>query len=793
MLEVMETPLINLVVLVLREEELPHLVLGGGVGSLAILLGVLHPVGLVNLLELSQDGLLLGKGDILGAPDSLYESVLLLEHELEAFDLLALSGGHLALLEPVDQELVVILVTSAGEGAVEHEQLGGLGLDGPRGQDLVNEHFEDSVVALTVELKRNIRLDNGGDGEPEHILDDVLGSLSDHLALANVKELGAGDIVLLEHVVKDVIDLLARDAVLDLGELLLEGLQGLVVNLELGEAVVLVVNVVSERSSLSLELLNIEDLGIVLGGDVVNLGDLHVLIVESYLIFLNTEAVAVTLRVDLLVDSKLLDLATLLDDVVPDDVATGRLQPGVGPLRQVLLDAEALGGLAQVADEVLELGVLILELLEVRGKSNLEDLSAEVEEGLVQPGSALAVGNSVENVLGSLGVDHVQGDGVGGVLLVLTQAPEGLVEEDTPSGGIRLEALGFVKSQIADVISERLVKPEIIPPVHGDEVAEPHVRQLVEEGVHDMLPPDLIEFLVALHVVLAVDDAAYVLHGAKVIVGHEDLVDFLEGVGGGEGLLVVVDTALSDMEEAFLMLLNPLSDRLPGVQSHGVSVLEVLLVVGEDLLVRAGDQRIKIHADQGRLRELKRGHSFFSIETSKISLVHAELLELSREVFLANVDGRQLGSGRSHDPSLGDDSEQGVFGLEVRLVEAREGLVSVSSFVLREDVFFAIILVLEHVHTLAVANVLRLESDDDGVLALLQEVLLEVDSVVAEGLARSHFGSVNQKAVYLVSAVVGENVLRFRGLGSQGEGDLNLSMEVLTSLEEGKSQLVSDV
>ena len=43
--------------------------------------------------------------------------------------------------------------------------------------------------------------------------------------------------------------------------------------------------------------------------------------------------------------------------------------------------------------------------------------------------------------------------------------------------------INFVKDEMCDKISKALVEPEVVPPIHGDEVAEPVMRQLVYKGV----------------------------------------------------------------------------------------------------------------------------------------------------------------------------------------------------------------------------------------------------------------------------------------------------------------------
>ena len=42
------------------------------------------------------------------------------------------------------------------------------------------------------------------------------------------------------------------------------------------------------------------------------------------------------------------------------------------------------------------------------------------------------------------------------------------------------QALAFVQASDAAEVSEALLEPEIVPPLHSHEIAEPHVRELVK-------------------------------------------------------------------------------------------------------------------------------------------------------------------------------------------------------------------------------------------------------------------------------------------------------------------------
>ena len=92
-------------------------------------------------------------------------------------------------------------------------------------------------------------------------------------------------------------------------------------------------------------------------------------------------------------------------------------------------------------------------------------------------------------------------------------------------------------------LGERLVQPQVIPPAHGHQVTEPHVGQLMEDGVVPGL--QLAGGDAGAEQVLVTEgDAARVLHGAEVELGHEDLVVGVERVGHPEGGLEDLEAAL---------------------------------------------------------------------------------------------------------------------------------------------------------------------------------------------------------------------------------------------------------
>ncbi len=139
---------------------------------------------------------------------------------------------------------------------------------------------------------------------------------------------------------------------------------------------------------------------------------------------------------------------------------------------------------------------------------------------------------------------------------------------------------------------ERLVQPQVVPPAHRHEVAEPHVGHLVQDRLGPPLPAGLGD-LRAEDVVLQERHTTGVLHRSGVELGDEELVVLAERVTVVEHPVVEVEPGLGDRED--LVRVEELGQGLPAVQAEVDPV-----VVVPDLVVGAGDQRGDVGRDDRR-------------------------------------------------------------------------------------------------------------------------------------------------------------------------------------------------
>ena len=71
---------------------------------------------------------------------------------------------------------------------------------------------------------------------------------------------------------------------------------------------------------------------------------------------------------------------------------------------------------------------------------------------------------------------------------------------------------------------------------------------LVQNCIENVLPLVAGVLLIALDVLITVNDATNIFHGAHVVVWHKNLVEFTEGIGSAENLLIKMDSIFADSE-----------------------------------------------------------------------------------------------------------------------------------------------------------------------------------------------------------------------------------------------------
>ena len=162
-----------------------------------------------------------------------------------------------------------------------------------------------------------------------------------------------------------------------------------------------------------------------------------------------------------------------------------------------------------------------------------------------------AIRYSIENIFSVTCCFTVCGDGMRCVLLIIRQSIEILRHKVIPSQIDVFEAFGIVHAHPRNHIGKRFIEPEVRPPFHRHEVAEPHVRNLMENSVINILLPSSRELVFALNILISIQDASNVFHGSHIVVRCKHLVKFVKWILAVEHLFVVLDTVACHSEPIF--------------------------------------------------------------------------------------------------------------------------------------------------------------------------------------------------------------------------------------------------
>ena len=249
----------------------------------------------------------------------------------------------------------------------------------------------------------------------------------------------------------------------------------------------------------------------------------------------------------------------------------------------------------------------------------------------------LVVGNAVERRHGFAGVGDRLLDRMRGAPRVERQRELLLAVAVEPGLPLRIEMLRRLGLHPA---GKALIEPEVVPPAHGDEIAEPLMRHLVREDGEDAAPRGIrIGGGIEQQPAFEKGDAAPVLHGAAESAGHRDQIELGQRIFCAE---IIVE---------------------PGEQFYGVVERKTPLLA----LARGGD-----HADRDAIRIRREPLQFARRQYEQIGRHfrrrrEGDLLQVRRDRLLArdrHVADRQERARHGH--------RQRKSRLEGRLVPARK-------------------------------------------------------------------------------------------------------------------------
>ncbi len=406
--------------------------------------------------------------------------------------------------------------------------------------------------------------------------------------------------------------------------------------------------------------------------------------------------------------------------------------------------------------EVAGLGVAQAVALQVDADALTERLEADVLVDHVQYGATLVVGDGVEELVDFIRMVDRHLDRVRALQPVDPQRRSASGAEAVPDLPL---GLPHRQAEVLHEGRERLVQPETVPPEHGDQVAEPEVRLLMQHCHSDAFQLVVRSSrFVAEQSLLAVSDATGVLHGAGLEVRNRHVVDLVTTeVRHTEVVLEPRDAALGALERPARHVL--LAGHAP--DANFLAVHEDRLGAFELTDDEAGEVRRHLRRTR-KLDELAAPGKRLLAQPASVGQTDQVLVD--------------------HEPDL-----EG--GLELGLIEAREALASLGGLVLRgdDDVRLARLIIpaglVEAPQTLVVrareaetqlpvAGIDLAIEADRGHLGLLVDAHRALDGLAAAGDARLLNGD--------FADVQGHDVGRFL----DGNGDRLLTAET-TALARG--------
>lgn len=102
---------------------------------------------------------------------------------------------------------------------------------------------------------------------------------------------------------------------------------------------------------------------------------------------------------------------------------------------------------------------------------------------------------------------------MGSLLLINIASPLLFLEENIPGKSHIFETFSFVHAHVTNHVGKRFVEPEVIPPLHGDQVSKPHVGDLMEDCVKSILLSIPGWGFSSWDILIVVGNTANVLHG----------------------------------------------------------------------------------------------------------------------------------------------------------------------------------------------------------------------------------------------------------------------------------------
>ena len=255
-------------------------------------------------------------------------------------------------------------------------------------------------------------------------------------------------------------------------------------------------------------------------------------------------------------------------------------------------------------------GIAVGLLLNVATHAGAKRVFAHIGFQRADDRGTLLVGYLVERLQGLQRIDERRDDRVRALAGIELHGLLPIIEPLQPDAPFRMKVIGNLAFHPG---REALVEPQIIPPLHGDQIPEPLMCHLVRrDDVSALAVAFAGDARVHQHLGLPGENRAPVLHGAK---GHAgpgtcDEVELWQRKGRAEVVVVVVQDIGGSIEhEVCLRKIAALDHHadVDAVEHHLAAVAQRLAAVDAVYaatatleITRAKEQQVRGHAGRGR-------------------------------------------------------------------------------------------------------------------------------------------------------------------------------------------------
>ena len=234
-----------------------------------------------------------------------------------------------------------------------------------------------------------------------------------------------------------------------------------------------------------------------------------------------------------------------------------------------------------------------------------------------------------------------------------------------------------------------LVQPQIVPPFHGDQIAEPHMGQLMQDGDDTAFGHGISDFRLE-YIRVADGHHADVFHGSGIVFRHINLIEFGVWVWHSPRLGIEGKAFLGNVEQIVHILVERVFQCLPAVHGHGNRTSVFVGIFSVPLRIRSCTNRGEIGA-----------HCWRGFKDPLLALLHRFGFQRAFGGELIEIQGGGDRHIRGDYPAFRSDNRKVEYRLDVGLIKDGVHSAGIRNFELRIQIYIAVCRVHTAVKTFA--------------------------------------------------------------------------------------------